>query len=228
LRIASREQFENELSKTKPDLAIATTLETQPSASSQGEEKKAPDMAAITAPRWKKYVNAFLAGELSTLTRYYDRLIQWLPREDDKGMLLASIDAPAKQIIERDESFPDLTEESDQRTAILINGTFNHEFDIQGLLSQLKPKLSRTSRVIAILYNPYLRSLYSLANRLGIRKGELPSTFVTQVDLQNIVKVAGFEIARSRLAAIVPGSCWGLATSSIEFCRSCHWSVGLA
>ena len=37
-------------------------------------------MAAPGAPRWKNYVNAFLAGELSTLTRYYDRLIQWLPQ----------------------------------------------------------------------------------------------------------------------------------------------------
>jgi hypothetical protein len=167
-------------------------------------------MAAIAVPRWKKYVNAFLAGELSTLTRYYDRLIQWLPREDDKGMLLAATEAPLKQIVEKGEPFPDLTEETEKRTAILVNGTFNHEFDIQGLLSQLKPKLSRTSRVIAILYNPYLRSLYSLANRLGIRKGELPSTFVTQVDLQNIVKVSGIEIVHSRLAIYCPWKLLGL------------------
>lgn len=167
-------------------------------------------MAPIAAPRWRNYVNAFLAGELSTLTRYYDRLIQWLPREDDKGGLLDAVDAPAKETIGRDESFPDLTGENDKRTAILVNGTFNHEYDIQGLLSQLKPKLSRTSRVIAILYNPYLRSLYSLANRLGIRKGELPSTFVTQVDLRSIVKVAGYEIVRSRLAVYCPWRMLGL------------------
>ena len=170
-------------------------------------------MAAIAAPRWKRYVNTFLAGELSTLTRYYDRLIQWLPREDDKGGLLAAMDAPVKETIERDEAFPDLTGESDKRTAILVNGTFNHEFDIQGLLSQLKPKLSRTSRVIAILYNPYLRALYSLANWLRIRKGELPSTFVTQVDLRNIVKVAGFEIVRSRLAVYCPWKMLGLGNA---------------
>ena len=170
-------------------------------------------MAAIAASRWKKYVNAFLAGELSALTRYYDRLIQWLPRADDNGALLAAMDAPVKETIGRDESFPDLTGESDKRTAILVNGTFNHEFDIQGLLSQLKPKLSRTSRVIAVLYNPYLRSLYSLANRLRIRKGELPSTFVTQVDLQNIVKVAGFEIVRSRLAVYCPWKMLGLGNA---------------
>jgi len=78
------------------------------------------------------------------------------------------MEAPSKETIARGEAFPDLTAESEKRTAILVNGTFNHEFDIQGLLSQLKPKLSRTSRVIAVLYNPYLRSLYSLANWLGI------------------------------------------------------------
>src|SRR6267378_1149835 len=169
-------------------------------------------MGPLAAPPWKKYVNAFLAGELSTLTRYYDRLIQWLPREDDKGGLLDAMDSPAKERIGKDESFPDLTGESDKRTAILVNGTFNHEYDIQGLLSQLKPKLSRTSRVIAIFYNPYLRSLYSLANRLGIRKGEVPSTFVRQVDLLSIVKIAGYEIVRSRLAVYCPWRMLGLGS----------------
>jgi hypothetical protein len=170
-------------------------------------------MAAISAPRWKKYVNAFLARELSTLTRYYDRVIQWLPRENDTGMLLAAIDAPMKETVGRDDIFPDLSGETEQRTAVLVNGAFNHDFDIQGLLVQLRPKLSRTSRIIAVLYNPYLRWLYNLANRLRIRKGELPSTFVTRVDLQNIVKVSGYEIVRQRLAAYCPWKMLGLGNA---------------
>jgi hypothetical protein len=170
-------------------------------------------MAAISAPRWKKYVNAFLARELSTLTRYYDRVIQWLPRENDTGMLLAAIDAPMKETVGRDDIFPDLSGETEQRTAVLVNGAFNHDFDIQGLLVQLRPKLSRTSRVIAVLYNPYLRWTYNLANRLRIRKGELPSTFVTRVDLQNIVKVSGYEMVRQRLAAYCPWKMLGLGNA---------------
>jgi len=170
-------------------------------------------MAATAAPRWKNYVNAFLAGELSTLTRYYDRLIQWLPREDDSGLLLAAIDSPIKQSVGRGEAFPTLSTETEERTAILVNGTFNHDFDIQGLLVQLKPKLSRTSRVIAVLYNPYLRWLYNLANRLGIRKGELPTTFVTRVDLQNVVKVSGYEIVRQRQAVYCPWKMIGLGSA---------------
>jgi hypothetical protein len=170
-------------------------------------------MSAISAPRWKKYVNAFLAGELSTLTRYCDRVIQWLPRENDTGMLLAAVDAPLKETVGRDETFPDLSGENEKRTAVLVNGTFNHDFDIQGLLVQLKSKLSRTSRVVAVLYNPYLRWLYNLANRLSIRRGELPSTFVTQIDLQNIVKVSGYEIVRQRLAVYCPWRLLGLGSA---------------
>jgi hypothetical protein len=90
------------------------------------------------------------------------------------GALLANIDAPRKQVVEEGVPFPDLTGEDAQRTAILVNGTFNHHFDIQGLLTELRPKLARTSRLLIVLYNPYLRWLYGLANQLGIRRGDLP------------------------------------------------------
>jgi hypothetical protein len=153
---------------------------------------------------WKRYVNGFVAREISTLTQYYDKLIQWLPRENDDGSLLAAINAPVKEVVGKDETFPDLSDQEDRRTAILVNGAFNHEFDIQGLLTQLRSRISRTSRIVVVLYNPYLRWVYYLANRLAIRKGELPSTFVTRVDLQNIAKVAGFEIVRERLTLYCP------------------------
>lgn len=76
----------------------------------------------------------------------------------------------------------------------------------------MKSKLSRTSRVVAVLYNPYLRWVYNLANHLRIRKCELPSTFLTQIDLQNIVKVSGYEIVRQRLALYCPWSMLGIGT----------------
>jgi hypothetical protein len=88
---------------------------------------------------------------LSALTRYYDRVLQWLPRENDSGALLAEIDNPRKEVIDDGEDFPDLTSEDGLRTAILINGTFNHHFDIQGLLLQLNARLARTSRVLVVL-----------------------------------------------------------------------------
>ena len=194
-------------SGTEPAIA---TVETQSAPLAPAASAGTPARTPLPAPWWKKYVNEFLAAELSTLTRYYDRLIQWLPREHDSGLLLSAMDAPIKQSVQKDELFPDLSAEEEQRTAILVNGTFNHTFDIQGLLESLRPKLSRTSRLLVVLYNPYLRWMYDLANRLHIRKGELPCTFLTRIDLQNIVKVSGYQIVRDRLAVYFPWKWLGL------------------
>ena len=192
---------------------MAQLTETEPDITTKNLTQEPYRVADESAQGWRKYVNAFLAAEISSLTRYYDRVIQWLPREDDKGWLLAAVDAPRKETVARDQPFPDLTDERDKRTAILINGTFNHDFDIQALLLQLKAKLARTSRLVVVLYNPYLRWAYFLTNRLGIRKGDLPSTFVTRVDLENISKVAGFEIVRQRQAVYCPWKMLGLGTA---------------
>ena len=191
---------------------MAQLTQMQAEMATESVTKKPQEAATGAISAWREYVNAFLAAEISALTRYYDRVIQWLPRDDDTGRLLAAIDAPRKETVGKDEPFPDLAHERDKRTAILINGTFNHDFDIQALLMQLKAKLARTSRLVVVLYNPYLRWAYYLTNRMGIRKGELPSTFVTRVDIENIAKVAGFEIVRQRLAVYCPWRMLGLGT----------------
>lgn len=160
--------------------------------------------------KWKRYTNQLIAAEISTLTRYYDRVIQWLPRKDDTGVLLNQLDAKQILVIRETESFPNLMAEREARTAVLLNGTLNHHYDIQGLLMQLKPLLSRTSRVILVAYSPYLSWLYSLANKLRVRKGEVPTTFVTRVDLENIAKLAAYTIVRARPVVYFPWCLWGL------------------
>ncbi len=173
---------------------------------------KTKEGKARRPPRWSRYVNRLIASEISTLTRYYDRVIQWLPRKEDTGFLLEEIDAPRKMVVEEGEKFPNLKKERDLRSAILLNGTFNHHYDIQGLLMGLKGSLSRSSRLVAITYNPYLNWLYRIANILRIRKGELPTTFVTAVDLENIAKLAGYALVRVRPLVCLPWSLFGLGT----------------
>lgn len=164
---------------------------------------------ASAPPAWKRYLNGLLAHELSAMTRFYDRAIQWLPRENESGMLLEELACPEKSVVLESERFPDLSAESGRRTAVLLNGTVNHHYDIQGLLMQLAPSLARTSRVVMVIYNPYLGWLYRLANRLGLRSGEVPTTFVTEVDLDNIVKISGYSIVRRRLALHFPWRLFG-------------------
>lgn len=139
-----------------------TPFEPRPAASSQQPLR-----------RWKRHLYRTIAAEVSALTRYCDRVIHWLPREDDCGHLLSVIEAPERQCIRESASFSDLVAESDKRTVVFVNGTFNHHNDIQSLLAGLKPKLSRTSRLVVLLYNPYLGWAYRLANRCRLRTDSL-------------------------------------------------------
>jgi hypothetical protein len=159
---------------------------------------------------WRRYISCIMAQEISSLTRYYDRVLQWLPRQNDIGLVLHYLEAKEKWLIGENEMFPDLTSEKSQRTVILLNGTFNHHFDIQGLLEELKPKFSRTSRLLVVAFNPYLSWLYYLANRMGIRKGEVPATFLTRNDLANLASLTGYAIVRQRNMAYCPWRLGGI------------------
>ena len=95
----------------------------------------------------------------------------WRPREEDGRELFEHVRAPRKEVVREGEPFPDCSAEEAERTVVLLDGVLNFEFDIQGLLSGLKPSLSRNSRVYLVCYNPYHGWLYRLANLLHLRKG---------------------------------------------------------
>lgn len=185
-------------------IAVERTTSTRESTDSKLQ------LAPPRIPAWKRYVNALIAAEISTISRYFDRLIQWRPRQVDSGTLLEQIDCPHKSEATATTELAGIADETDKRTAILLNGNINHEFDIEHTLSELKGHLSRTSRVMIVAYNPYFRSLYWLANRLGFRQGEQPGTFVTQTDIENLAKLSGYEVVRSRPAAYFPWKLGGL------------------
>ena len=154
--------------------------------------------------RWKRYLYELLASEISTMTRYYDRVIQWMPLAHDTGYLFESLDCAEKTVVSAGEPFPDLTRESDRRTAVLLNANFNHDADIQDMLTRLRPKLSRNSRVVVVAYNPYQSWLFELITKLGLRQGEPPSNYVTRTDLSNIARLSGYEVVRLRPVALAP------------------------
>lgn len=159
---------------------------------------------------WKKYFNRLLAAEISTVTKYYNRVVQLCPRKEDQGFLLSQVLAPERFSCDSIQDLPDYSKNQDERTAILLNGNFNHHFDIQELLQELSPKLGRNSRVMVVVYNSYVRALYVLANWLGVRRGELPSTFITENDLGNIATLSGFEVVKVRHTCYSPWSLFGL------------------
>jgi hypothetical protein len=161
--------------------------------------------------RWTAYANRLLAAEISTLTRYYDRLVQYARLDHDRGVLFDLIDCPRKATAAAGDTLADLRGPG-QRGVVLLNGNFNHSLDIQGLLRVIRGDVDRGSRVIAVLYNPYFALVYRLANRLGLRAGPAPTTFVTYTDLENIARLAGFRVVRTRAAVYSPLRLLGLGT----------------
>jgi Glycosyl transferase family 2 len=161
---------------------------------------------------WQRYANRVLAAEISLITRYYDAVVQYARRDNDRGLLLDFVECPVKNTIAEDEPLPDFRGERERRSAILLNGTFNHSTDIQGLLTTLRAAMTSTGRVIAVVYNPYFGAIYKLANRLRLRSGDVPTTFVTYTDLDNIARLSGFRVVRMRSTVYSPLRLLGLGT----------------
>ncbi len=156
------------------------------------------------------YLYRVVAAELSRFTRYFDRLVQWEPAPHDPLVLFGAIDCPDKSVARTFDDLPDFSCDRERRAAVLLNGNFNYDLDIQATLTRLKLRLDRTSRVVVVAYNPYLRWLYSLADALGLRNSPAVKTFLTRTDLEGIARLAGYEVVRLRPAGYCPFALLGL------------------
>ncbi|MBN4074173.1 glycosyltransferase family 2 protein, partial [bacterium AH-315-E10] len=112
----------------------------------------------------------------------------------------------------------------DERFLIMLNGNVNHGIDVQSELNALYPILNRGSRVLLLAYNPYMRIIFQILTTLGIRKGEVPQTFLTRPSLESLCKLSSFEIVRMRCVGYVPrllglGSLLNAVYSSLPFTK---------
>ncbi|MCU1381845.1 MAG: glycosyl transferase, family 2 [Acidobacteria bacterium] len=161
-------------------------------------------MTPLPYGRWRHYANRVLAAEISSLTRYCDRLIQYARLPNDDGLLFSLVENPAKAVANAPDAIPASVAADGDRTAILLNGNLNHSTDIQALLEGLRGSVGRGSRLIAVVYNPYFAGIYRLAARLGFRAANPPSTFVTYTDLDNLARLSGYRIVRTRSTIYSP------------------------
>lgn len=179
---------------------------------SQQAQEKTGILSSLYDLFSRPYLNGLLATEISSFSRYYDRIIQIKQRPDDSNALLVDLEAPVKKKVDSLQDLPDFSHEKEGRTVILLNGNFNHHYDVEGLLRDLKTKMSRSSRVCVVVYNSYLRGFYTLANKLGIRRGGLPTTYLTHSALENLCELSGFSIVRSRPVGYIPFELFGVGT----------------
>lgn len=166
--------------------------------------------------RWR-YLYRRIAAEVSSLTRYCDRVIQCQPLPSDDGYLLEQIRAPEKSTVAFPADVPEAADERSRRV-VFFNGAFNFSTDLQELLLHLRGRLSRGDRIVGVCYNPYLQWLYALANALGLRGSPLPTTFLTRRDLDNLADLSGYEVVRHRPVGYCPFRLLGLGTLVNRLC----------
>jgi hypothetical protein len=145
------------------------------------------------------------------MTRYADRVIHVDPLPSDGGLLLDAVEAPGKTICSPDRLSAAVSDR-DGVNVFLFNGNFNHSTDIQGLLETVRPHVARGGRVVVVLYNWYFAWLFRFADLIGLRQGPPISTYITQSDLAQLARLAGFELVRLRPVAYLPWHFFGLGS----------------
>ena len=153
-----------------------------------------------------------LARRLGALTRYSAAVLQYQRLGHDSGELLAALPAPKRGEVAGRAALRKALAGSGagSRVCVLVNGNFNHSFDIQGTLQELAPCLRRRDRVLLVAYNPYWAWAHRLAAKLGLRKAAAPGTFFTRTDLRALARLSGFEAVRFQPAAAWPLQTLGL------------------
>jgi hypothetical protein len=158
----------------------------------------------------RKYINELIGKEISSFCKYFDKIIYWnqLQHPVENLFLFENIENTNKSIVTHLSEI-DVNKQNETRVFV-FNGVFNHNYDIQGVLLELKKKCDRGDRIATVIYNPYFRWLYQLVNLLGIRKGKIPKTFITFRDLDSLAKLSGFEVLKSRPSVFSPFKFLGL------------------
>jgi Glycosyl transferase family 2 len=150
------------------------------------------------------------AAAVSRLSRYATLLVQYQPLPHDDGAVMEACLAPRKALARDPQGLKRALQGAPGRRLVLLNGNLNYSLDIQALLQSLQPILKRQDRVLVMAYNPYWAWLHHLAKRLGLRRGDAPSTFLTRNDLAALARLSDFEVVRGRPLGVLPFRWLGL------------------
>lgn len=164
------------------------------------------------ALKLKRWVYSWIGEEISRVTRYYDRVLEWPRTRGEHELLSDFIDCGEKQRLATPRDLDAIAFPEDGRTAVVMNGTLNSCEDVQGLLETVSSRLNAESRLVLVLYNPYLSGLYRLADRTGLRSGPETTTFLTRSDLESLCRLSGLEVVRMRPSAYSPFRLLGLGS----------------
>ena len=152
----------------------------------------------------KKYIMRVIAAEVSSVVRYANKVYYHNPSDSPERDLFQYTVCQEKITLSEVADLPNISNEKDKTSVIILDATLNYHSDIEDLLKKVKQKISRTTRLMLICYNPYLRWVYLFANFIGFRKGTLPCTFLKMSDLNDLAELAGYKIVLTKNSAFCP------------------------
>lgn len=157
----------------------------------------------------RQFSYRIVAKQISSFSRYYDSLTQLNKLEWDDTVLFDNVESQNKD----QSTIEDITiQEEGTRDLYLLNGNLNYSYNIQEMFEDLYKKTTRSSRVACLVYNHYLSYVFSLLNLFGLRKGSPLKTFVTDIDLQGILRLSQFEMVYEKNLVYFPFFFFGLGT----------------
>ncbi len=141
-----------------------------------------------------KYYRSTVCREISRLSRFFDMLVEWCPHPNSSGYLFENSEKKHNYVIwNKTEDYLPLKDKN-KTQLLLLNGNLNYWVDIQKELEELKTKINRNTRIIAIVYSYYAKWIFKLLNRLKLRSAILPRNYISLNSLSHIFKLSGYEM----------------------------------
>ncbi|MCW1968924.1 MAG: glycosyltransferase family 2 protein [Anaerolineae bacterium] len=159
------------------------------------------------------YFYRVIASSIFVVTEFYDSVIQVSPLKQDDLLITNFLNnwfKPKESRVSVIAEVQDIAIEKNQRTALLLNGNLNYDLDIQATLSNIKKQISRNTRLVMVMYNPLLSPLFILAAKMGIRRGDIPVTFITRESFYDLVRLSGYEVVTIKPCVFFPFSALGI------------------
>jgi hypothetical protein len=87
---------------------------------------------------------------------------------------------------------------------VVLSGTLHIEDDIQARLEEVHRLCTADTRVLIIYYSSLWRPLFHVARALGLQTNEPKTNWIAPSDLENLLRLSGFELVTSQARVLVP------------------------
>jgi hypothetical protein len=87
---------------------------------------------------------------------------------------------------------------------VLLAGLLHYERDIQALLEEVRTRCTSATRVAFVYYSSVWKPFFRLAAALGLRLKQPEANWLAHEDVENLLRLSGFEPVRRHSAVLLP------------------------